>query len=331
MFRRLSEPLPLSEASLLALRPALNAPVLNVGFLPVGPARAAIVAFGEEWGGIGLALGIRSNESGQVAVFRNQESIEPDVAVGTALEPVLAEAERMGFLFDEDMVASAQDGRGRSQALALWARLMGELELPPASRAAPAEPAANESIRVPAEAGRSDPLPPARPNTPESPAPEHGKANADLPPTHAPGANGSAGDGELVLDDRLPELDLGLEGVVVAGSDAPASPPIDVTEATQPLIKESGDGTRRRASDPSPSPTPEPVEPKKPSPVAAATPAQPKLSKFRHADEAQAVNDELVDGVSGGNQLGRIPLVRVRRERDGAKRVSALTRLLSSF
>ncbi|MEM9177140.1 MAG: hypothetical protein AAGC67_18130, partial [Myxococcota bacterium] len=148
MFRRLSEPLPLSEASLLALRPALNAPVLNVGFLPVGPARAAIVAFGEEWGGIGLALGIRSNESGQVAVFRNQESIEPDVAVATALEPILAEAERMGFLFDEDMVASVADGTGRVQAMELWGRLMGELELPPAPRAVPAEPAARESIRI---------------------------------------------------------------------------------------------------------------------------------------------------------------------------------------
>ena len=70
MFRRSSEPLPLSEASLLALRPALNAPVLNVKFLPVGPARAAIVVFAEEYGGIGLAFGVRSNEAGQVVVFR---------------------------------------------------------------------------------------------------------------------------------------------------------------------------------------------------------------------------------------------------------------------
>ncbi len=37
MFRLLSEPLALSEASLLALRPALNAPVLNDECLPVGP------------------------------------------------------------------------------------------------------------------------------------------------------------------------------------------------------------------------------------------------------------------------------------------------------
>ena len=76
MFRRSSEPLALSEASLLALRPALNAPVLNTDFLPVGPARAAIVVFAEEYGGIGLAIGVRSNEGGQIAVFRNQTSID---------------------------------------------------------------------------------------------------------------------------------------------------------------------------------------------------------------------------------------------------------------
>lgn len=128
MFRRLSEPLPLSEASLLLLRPAMNAPVLNVGFLPVGPARAAAVAFAEEYGGIGIALGIRSNESGQLVVIRNQESIDFDVALVDALEPLLAEAERMGFLFDEDMLAARPGQRGRAEAMVHWAVLMGGME-----------------------------------------------------------------------------------------------------------------------------------------------------------------------------------------------------------
>ena len=136
MFRRLSEPLPLSEASLLVLRPAMNAPVLNVGFLPVGPARAAVVAFAEEYGGIGIALGIRSNESGQLVVIRNQESIDFDVALVDALEPLLAEAERMGFLFDEDMLEARPGQRGRAEAMVYWAVLMGGMErfLPSRSR-----------------------------------------------------------------------------------------------------------------------------------------------------------------------------------------------------
>lgn len=128
MFRRLSEPLPLSEASLLLLRAAMNAPVLNVGFLPVGPARAAVVAFAEEYGGIGIALGIRSNESGQLAVIRNQESIDFDVRLVDAVEPLLAEAERMGFLFDEDMLQTSPGYRGRSDAMVHWAGLMGGME-----------------------------------------------------------------------------------------------------------------------------------------------------------------------------------------------------------
>ncbi|MBK7948631.1 MAG: hypothetical protein IPK00_07760 [Deltaproteobacteria bacterium] len=135
MFRRLSEPLPLSEASLLVFRPAMNAPVLNVGYLPIGPARAAVVAFGEEYGGIGIALGVRASESGQVVVLRNQESIDFDVPLARALEPLLAEAERMGFLFDEDMLEETPGHAGRARAMAHWADLMGGMEslLPPRS------------------------------------------------------------------------------------------------------------------------------------------------------------------------------------------------------
>lgn len=318
MFRRLSEPLPLSEASLLAMRPALNAPVLNVGFLPVGPARAAIVAFGEEWGGIGLALGIRSNESGQVAVFRNQESIEPDVPVATALEPILAEAERMGFLFDEDMVAGVDDAKVRFQAMALWGRLMGEIELSPPPRVIPAEPAARESVRVSAERPPTNPLPPARPTTPASPppnAPPASPASAvaeSVEPSAAPAVAE-----ELVLEERLPVFDLGVEGVVVASADArsatapspdvsrQAEPPVPPVALPDPAATAAGDG--------------------EPTPV---MPPQQKLSKFRHADAAV---DEENEPTNAGNQLGRIPLVRVRRERDGSKKPSSLARLLASF
>ena len=89
------------------MRPALNAPVLNDDFLPVGPARAAIDVFAEEYGGIGLAIGVRSNESGQIVVFRNQAPIAAETKILDAFEPALAIAERMGFLFDEDLVESA--------------------------------------------------------------------------------------------------------------------------------------------------------------------------------------------------------------------------------
>lgn len=257
MFRRSSEPLALSEASLLALRPALNAPVLNTDFLPVGPARAAIVVFAEEYGGIGLAIGVRSNEGGQIAVFRNQEPIDSNTKIADVLEPALVNAERMGFLFDEDLLESAPGDQGRAQAMALWGRLMGELEMP------------------------------APPMTPEPTMDSLADSSTSL---SSPGAAVP----ELLLDDvaplEVPEISLDLE------------------DELQPIAT-----------------------------VAPPTPARQQLSKFRNASPASAGNPAAPkDGADRGSsksetgsELGRIPLVRVRR--DGTKRVPFLARLLSSF
>jgi len=144
MFRRTSDPLALSEASLLALRPSMNAPVLSVDYLPVGPARAAIVVFAEEYGDLGLAIGVRSNESGRIAVFRNQEPIDASTSVAAVLEPAIATAERMGFLFDDDLIAGGASGGGRSDAMQIWAALMGELE---DTAAAGADAASSQTVR----------------------------------------------------------------------------------------------------------------------------------------------------------------------------------------
>ena len=212
MFRRLSEPLPLSEASLLLLRPAMNAPVLNVGYLPVGPARAAVVAFAEEYGGIGIALGVRSSESGQLAVLRNQESIDFDVRLVDALEPLLAVAERMGFLFDEDMLALAPGPKGRSDAMVHWAGLMGGMDnlLPPPVRGAP-DPASE------AEDGESvGPLSPSL-AVEESQYPE--LILDDVAPLELPGANPSpqASDDDTFEADPGSDLEADLDAARLLG------------------------------------------------------------------------------------------------------------------
>jgi hypothetical protein len=255
MFRRSSEPLALSEASLLVLRPALNAPVLNTEFLPVGPARAAIVVFAEEYGGIGLAIGVRSNEGGQIAVFRNQEPIDASTKLCDAIEPALASAERMGFLFDEDIVENSPGGQGRVEAMSLWAGLMGELETPVAL-------STGDSL---------------------SAAPGDSMSGTSNTQSTVP---------ELLLDDvaplDLPEIALVLE------------------DELEPIV----------------------LEP---------PPDREQLSKFRKTTSAAAKNtvvrkdatDQSSPSKEGSSELGRIPLVRVRRQ--GAKRVPFLARLLSSF
>jgi hypothetical protein len=258
MFRRSSEPLALSEASLLALRPALNTPVLNTDFLPVGPARAAIVVFAEEYGGIGLAIGVRSNEGGQIAVFRNQEPIDASTKLADAIEPALASAERMGFLFDEDLVENAPGGQGRVEAMSLWADLMGEIEV--------------------------------------SAAPAIGDSES--------GVAGDSTSGSLSVQSTVPELLL--DDVA----------PLDLPEIALVLEDEL-----------------EPIVLESPAPA----PAREQLSKFRNTSSASGRNTAVQKDTSGqpgsrtdgGSELGRIPLVRVRRE--GAKRVPFLARLLSSF
>ena len=251
------------------MRPALNTPVLNVDFLPVGPARAAIVVFAEEYGGIGLAFGVRSNEGGQVAVFRNKEPIDASQAIADVLEPALASAEQMGFLFDEDMVDGVATGRGRSDAMALWGDLMGEMETE-------LGPAIDEAAAAP-------------------------EIELD----------------DLALDD-LSEISLDLEDVMDSSSTT-ANPAASLSQTTEPLIRLD-----------------QPVEP---AASAATVPTPARLSRFRQPDPAPAAakaapaistaSPDTDSEAAAGSELGRIPLVRVRRE--GSKRVPFLARLLSSF
>ncbi|HIF95224.1 MAG TPA: hypothetical protein EYQ60_19185 [Myxococcales bacterium] len=298
MFRRSSDPLALSEASLLALRPAMNAPVLNVKFLPVGPARAAIVAFAEEYGGMGLAIGVRSNEGGQIVVFKNQEPIDASVGIAEALETALSSAERLGFLFDEDMIEGVPGGQGRTQAMALWGRLMGELELPSAPQAIPSQPATSQSILEPP---LHSALPKLSATDPAALLDVNESASASaLAESSTSGSSADVDAPELLLDD-------------VAAED-PNEIALDEISATQP--------------DASQAPNPTQANP----PVEAVVPPAQQLSKFRNApSDSSSTTEDAGDesSNSGSSALGRIPLVRVRRE--GSKRVPFLSRLLSSF
>jgi hypothetical protein len=249
MLRRIPEPLALSEASLLAFRPALNTPVLNVEFMPVGPARAAIVVFAEEYGGIGLGLGIRSIEGGQIAVYRNREPLDEGAVLAEVFEPALAAAERLGFLFDEDMIDGMPSDQGRSQAMALWGQLMGDVEVAVVSTAV-------------------QPL--------ETPTPEAIEPILDL-------------DEPLAAEPAAPEVVL--EEVV-------AVEPTQTVSLMQTLSRFRHSAVAKKKS------------------------SRPVVAKPKRSDKKKE---------GGANTLGRIPLVRVRRGRDGSSRVPYLVRLLSSF
>ncbi|MAG31822.1 MAG: hypothetical protein CL908_13120 [Deltaproteobacteria bacterium] len=327
MFRRLPEPLQLSEASVLVLRPALNAPVLNESFLPVGPARAAVVAFAEEYGGVALALGVRSNEGGQVAVFRTQESIDPTASIPDVMEPLLAEAERMGFLFDEDMVEGGPAGQGRTEATALWGRLMGEVEMPLAGSP---------------DATRSE-APRGLPERPEAPAGRVGQGGA-LPELELTVGVGDVPEIDLSLEDEFlappPELEAS-PGVSAKSSARDARAPSGIDDSQQIELTDAAPAVAQSAPLPMPAAraaarsgsrkvkrrSSSPKKPADSGAVRRAQPARAQLSKFRQAESAETVDRNATN--AGGSALGRIPIVRVRRE--AAQSLSYLARLLSSF
>jgi hypothetical protein len=106
---------------LAALYVALNSPVVTLEALPVGPASAAVAL--HPGPPAGVTLGVRSVRTGQVAFFGVEGELarKPEVA----LDAVLAYAERLGFLFDDDEV-SARGADGRREAARLWGELIGE-------------------------------------------------------------------------------------------------------------------------------------------------------------------------------------------------------------
>jgi len=133
MFLRRSEPVLLTEEGLEGLCASLNRPVVDVEGLPVGPARSAIALVGRPDGSRGLLVALRSEDSGTVATYEFEGELSADPQ--RALDAGLSFAEGMGFLFDEDMLASGAPAR-RREALEHWCRLTGD-ELPGAAPLVP--------------------------------------------------------------------------------------------------------------------------------------------------------------------------------------------------
>jgi len=116
-----------SPAALAGLRVCLNAPVLNTAELPVGPAKAAIVLYAEDYGNLCLGIAVRSLESGQLAFYTWRGTIDETLAPEQIMAPALTLSEGMGFLFDDDMMAPGTE-KARALAYEAWMDLVGELE-----------------------------------------------------------------------------------------------------------------------------------------------------------------------------------------------------------
>jgi len=120
-------------ARMRALHLSLNTPVVALDDFPVGPARAGVVLSEAFDGRMQLEIAVRSVRTGQLRCYCGDEQIAAGTATAPAVEAALLFAEGMGFLFDEDEVAT-RGAEGERDAAALWRELVGDLPdaIPPA-------------------------------------------------------------------------------------------------------------------------------------------------------------------------------------------------------
>jgi len=109
---------------LRTLHLSLNAPVIAIDDLPVGPARAGIALGAEPSGSLFVRIAIRSLRSGEVMRYAPASDPNGEDQAARALEAGLSFAEGMGFLFDDEEAAAAVDEPGR--AAASWRELVGD-------------------------------------------------------------------------------------------------------------------------------------------------------------------------------------------------------------
>ena len=285
----------LREGDLAELRLSLNAPVVSTDALPPGPARAAIALVRGKSGRFSLAIGVRSLRTGETAVFTPEDAYPDAGAAAVGVDAALSFAEGMGFLFDDDeLAAGAPDARDR--AFARWCELLGEPHEEPANDTEPAQPLAD----------------------PDEPF--------DLVLGTAASANDEAAAPfeELVLEDAVPD-----ETVL-----ADPVPEASIFDRSDETLDEAAFGLEPDA----PLPAATAVAVAAPVAAPAAAPRLP-LTKFRSVPQANPPATSSAAPPQGravlitkhGPALGRLQLVKRRRDPEGASQPSWLQRLLGSF
>jgi len=313
MFVYSSDRLVLSEARLHSLYPSLNSPVVQVDELPLGPVRASIVIYAEDYGDLGLAVGLRAIESGDVALYAYRGGIPDTGEIPAAIEDALHFAEGLGFLFDDNMLVAASNA-DRRVALEHWNELMGGPGGLGAEHAfedadtvldvCPPDLALTETMEV--DLDPADDL-----------LPEDGAADALLLDDLAAAASQTA----LLDPDVDPFETAAIEDLVSEQDLQPTRAPLltkfrGAGDLDEPVLVEPDTASAKTK-------------------ITAPTESLPPDLEAAALRSADAMPSEegpagAVDPTPGGRALGRIPIVRKRRSTDGS-RPSYVSRLLASF
>ncbi|MCP4038090.1 MAG: hypothetical protein GY944_17265 [bacterium] len=111
-----------AESAILGFCATLNAPVVNVDALDVGPGRAGILLSAGQYGGLNLWVRVSLISNGQGVTFKFQGDPGDFGDHRGALEAALSFAEGMGFLFEDDMLPQGGPS-GRNRAHRIWTSL----------------------------------------------------------------------------------------------------------------------------------------------------------------------------------------------------------------
>ena len=102
----------------------MNAPVVAIEDLPVGPARAAVaLSQGADATTVNATVAVRCVRTNQVAFFTAGGELLGLRSTSIAMEAALSFAESMGFLFDDEEVEIRGAG-GPRMAAKIWRRFV---------------------------------------------------------------------------------------------------------------------------------------------------------------------------------------------------------------
>lgn len=150
-------------SELVTLHRSMNAPVVAIEDLPVGPARAAVAlcrGVGEGGSSVDVTIAVRCVRTGQVAFFTAGGELRELSSSSIAMDAALSFAESMGFLFDDDEV-EIHGVDGPRVAAKTWQRFLhGDAEEPAASEdlesvgiGVDVEPSGRDELEMPTAQG----------------------------------------------------------------------------------------------------------------------------------------------------------------------------------
>jgi hypothetical protein len=127
MFLPRETPLELGPEHLVGLRMSLNTPVVSTEEVPTGPARAALAVHRDPSGAPSITLAVRPVQASHAVFYGLDEDLRDEARLAMGVDAALCFGESMGFLFDDDELASGE--KAQAGVFALWRSIVGDDEL----------------------------------------------------------------------------------------------------------------------------------------------------------------------------------------------------------